>query len=169
MGICTSLYLVIALAGYFTYGSNVAGNILDSFPVDIWATIARLGTAFVVTVSYPLLMHPARDSIVHAINVLAGGKFTDSNMLFYVVAIVLNVTALLGAYFNVPLDLILGITGSIGVVNLSLTVPYIIYYKMFEGEGGIVRKLALPGVIFGVALSVVCAYFTIAPLFGAFQ
>ena len=50
----------VALSGYFTYGSNVEANVLDSFPVETFATVARLGTAFAVTFSYPLLMHPAR-------------------------------------------------------------------------------------------------------------
>jgi hypothetical protein len=52
----------------------VKGNILDSYPVEIWATVARIGTAFVVTVSYPLLMHPSRDSVVHLVGVVSGGK-----------------------------------------------------------------------------------------------
>jgi hypothetical protein len=83
---------------YFTYGDAVAGNILDSFPVEIWATIARIGTAFVVTVSYPLLMHPARDSLIHIINVLMGGKLSDTRskqfqIAFYSIAGILNVIA----------------------------------------------------------------------------
>ena len=166
MVICCGLYLVIAMSGYFTYGSNVAGNILDSFPVEIWATIARIGTAFVVTVSYPLLMHPARDAIVHAIASVTGGKVSEeSNALFYSVASVLNVAALFLAYFNVPLDLILSITGSVGVVNLSLTIPFIFYYKMFEGENGFKRMICIPGIVFGLVMTIVCAYYSIAPLF----
>lgn len=169
LAVCTSLYLIIALAGYFTFGSVVTSNILDSYPVEMWATIARLGTAFVVTVSYPLLMHPARDSVVHAINVCAGGKFSEGkgfNTLFYVVAAIMNVLALFLAFFNVPLDLILSITGSIGVVNLSLTIPFLFYYKMFEADGGLMRKLCIPAIILSLAASVVCGYFSIAPLFG---
>nr|NP_001106329.1 uncharacterized protein LOC100127288 [Xenopus laevis]AAI55885.1 LOC100127288 protein [Xenopus laevis] len=164
MAICTALYLIIAMCGYFTYGGNVAGNILDSFPVEIWATIARIGTAFVVTVSYPLLMHPARDAVVHAITVATGGK-ASGNVLFYTVAAILNVAALGLAYFNVPLDLILSITGSIGVVNLSLTIPFIFYYKMFEDINGFKRMICIPGAVLGLAASVVCAYYSIAPLF----
>nr|NP_001106330.1 uncharacterized protein LOC100127289 [Xenopus laevis]AAI55886.1 LOC100127289 protein [Xenopus laevis] len=165
MAICALQYLVVALAGYLTYGSNVAGNILDSFPVEIWATIARIGTAFVVTVSYPLLMHPARDAIVHAVNVCAGGRFTGSNVLFYTVATVLNVLALGLAFFNVPLDLILSITGSIGTVNLSITIPFIFFYKLFEDDNGVMRKLCIPGAVVGIVASVVCAYYSIVPLF----
>ena len=52
LGVCCAQYLVVALSGYFTYGDNLKSNILNSFPVDIWATLARIGTAFVVTVSY---------------------------------------------------------------------------------------------------------------------
>ena len=113
-------------------------------------------------------MHPARDAVVHAINVCAGGKFTDSNILFYTVALILNVVAFFGALLNVPLDLILSITGSIGVVNLSLTIPYLFYYKMFEDQGSPLRKAMLPAAALGVALSIVTAVFSIGPLFGMF-
>lgn len=164
--ICTALYLVVALCGYFTYGSNVAGNILSSYPVEIWATIARIGTAFVVTVSYPLLMHPARDACIHILHFITGGKINkDSNIVFYTVATILNVGALGGAYFEVPLDLILSIAGSLGTVNLSLTIPFLFYFKMFAEENDFRRKAAPVGIVFGLAMSIVCAYYSIAPLF----
>lgn len=47
-------------------------------------------------------MHPARDSIVHIIDVCSGGKLSDPRskqfqLVFYAVAAVLNVLALLAA------------------------------------------------------------------------
>ena len=133
--------------------------------MEIWATIARIGTAFVVVVSYPLLMHPARDSVVHILSVLSKGKTDQSQILWYTVAFLLNVLSLGCAYFMMPLDLILGITGSIGVVNLSLTLPFLLYFKLFEDTPGLMRSICIPGIIFGLTMSVVCAYFSLAPLF----
>eukprot|EP01134_Creolimax_fragrantissima_P002366 CFRG2366T1 len=72
MGLTTTLYLIISFCGYFTYGNLVNSNILMSYPISVVASIARLGTAFVVTVSYPLLMHAARDAFIHAVGTLLG-------------------------------------------------------------------------------------------------
>ncbi|KNC77179.1 hypothetical protein SARC_10351 [Sphaeroforma arctica JP610] len=164
MMLTTSLYLIISFCGYFTYGNLVNSNILMSYPISVVASLARLGTAFVVTVSYPLLMHAARDSLIHAIGTCMGyaGKkeqgfeFTDTNTKlgnigFYCTATALNLLAFLFAYFNIDINILLSITGAIGNVNLSFTIPGILYYKMFEENGwSMTRTLCVPFTIFGL-------------------
>ncbi|KNC84751.1 hypothetical protein SARC_03042 [Sphaeroforma arctica JP610] len=164
ISLVTVLYTIIALCGYFTYGENVTSNILDSYPISVPASIARLGTAFVVTVSYPLLMHAARDSVVHAVGTVVtmcgkkdvGVALTDSstkngNIMFYVLAALLNIVALAFAYFQIDINTLLSITGAIGTVNLSFTLPAAIYWKMFEEDGMTLRRiLCVPFGIFGL-------------------
>ncbi|KNC84397.1 hypothetical protein SARC_03390 [Sphaeroforma arctica JP610] len=164
ISLVTVLYVVIALCGYFTYGANVGSNILDSYPLSVPASIARLGTAFVVTVSYPLLMHASRDSVIHAcgtVVVMCGKKeqgvaLTDSsttsgNIMFYIMATILNIVAFAFAYFQIDINMLLSITGAIGTVNLSFTLPAAIYWKMFEEDGMSLRRiLCIPFGIFGV-------------------
>eukprot|EP01134_Creolimax_fragrantissima_P005227 CFRG5227T1 len=164
ISLVTILYIIIAICGYLTYGSNVAPNILDSYPITTVASIARIGTAFVVTVSYPLLMHAARDSMLHIIGTLfgyAGDKqmgieLADhetqiGNIAFYAVATVLNVGAFIFSYFQININVLLSITGAIGIVNLSFTIPPIIYWKLFEDQGFTVYRLAcIPFILFGV-------------------
>eukprot|EP01134_Creolimax_fragrantissima_P005908 CFRG5908T1 len=148
LSVVTVLNVIITMCGYFTYGSNVSSNILDSYPISTVASIARVGTAFVVTVSYPLLMHPARDACIHAINtlmIIAGMQKQGANIssyntrsgkiLYYTTTIFINILAFILAYFNVNINTLLSITGAIGNSNLCYTFPAIIYWRMFEAEG----------------------------------
>eukprot|EP01134_Creolimax_fragrantissima_P000944 CFRG0944T1 len=163
------LYVIISFCGYLTYGINVDSNILMSYPISVIASIARLGTAFVVTVSYPILMHAARDSFIHAIGTIMGyaGKkekgieFTDvntklGNIAFYVIASFLNIVAFIFAYFDVDINVLLSITGAIGNVNLSFTIPALLYFKMFEDEGMTTTRICcIPFVVFGLTTTVI--------------
>ncbi|KNC84750.1 hypothetical protein SARC_03041 [Sphaeroforma arctica JP610] len=164
ISLCTVLYVIIAICGYFTYGANVDSNILDSYPTSVPASIARLGTAFVVTVSYPLLMHSSRDSGMHAIGTIVamcgkkeqGVALTDcstkiGNILFYIMTTFLNIAAFVFAYFQIDINTLLSITGAVGNVNLSFTLPAVIYWKMFEEDGMTLRRmLCIPFSIFGL-------------------
>eukprot|EP00122_Pirum_gemmata_P011208 Pgem_evm1s10375 len=56
-------YLIAGLCGYLTYGDNVKNNILQNFPTGKWyVTVAQLSIVLLVTLSYPLQVHPARIS-----------------------------------------------------------------------------------------------------------
>ena len=92
-----------------------------------------------------------------------------STWVFYSVALFLNIGAAAIAFFDLDLDVILSITGSFGVVNLSLTIPFAFYYKLYGDSTDqwemAKRRICIPGMVFGFAMSVVCAYFSIAPLF----
>eukprot|EP01134_Creolimax_fragrantissima_P002868 CFRG2868T1 len=164
VSLVTVLYAIICVCGYTAFGSNVTPDILDSFPISVVASIARVGTAVVVTFSYPLLMHTARDSCIHACETLfilvgkidQGSSILDhtsksGNILFYATAIVLNLSAFVLAYCHVNFNTILSITGAIGNINLSFTIPALLYWKMFENEGmSWQRASCIPLVFFGV-------------------
>eukprot|EP01134_Creolimax_fragrantissima_P003725 CFRG3725T1 len=169
MMLTTVLYIIISFCGYFTFGDKVSSNVLMSYPISTVASIARLGTAFVVTVSYPLLMHAARDSLIHAIGTIicytgreeTGIAFADTttttgNIAFYCFATVLNLLTLTFAYFDIDINFLLSVTGAIGNVNLSFTIPAMLYFKMFEHEGRtLTRTLCVPFIIFGIVTTVV--------------
>jgi hypothetical protein len=69
------------------------------------------------------------------------------------------------AVLQVPLDFILGITGSIGVCQLSFTIPAIFYFKMFDDKPGFKRMLTIPLFIFGIAATVISFYCNMLPYF----
>lgn len=69
------------------------------------------------------------------------------------------------AVLQVPLDFILGITGSIGVCQLSFTIPAIFYFKMFDDKPGVKRMLTIPLFLFGIAATVISFYCNMLPYF----
>lgn len=70
IGSALLLYLIVAVEGYRTYGSNVMGDILLNYPQTALVTIMRISIAVMVVLSYPLQLDPARrciTSFVHAL------------------------------------------------------------------------------------------------------
>ena len=63
-------YFAVAGGGYATYGSNVTGDLLLSYPRA--AFIARVALAFVVVLSHPCVSHPALPAVRSTINVCFG-------------------------------------------------------------------------------------------------
>ena len=59
------------ICGYFTYGDSVSSNILNDYPTgSLLASIARICIGVSVAISYPLYMHPGRQSLVHAVQLI---------------------------------------------------------------------------------------------------
>lgn len=64
IALALSVYLVVATAGYLTFGDLVCSNILNSYPRTATTAAARLLIACVVLTSYPLLAFEARRSLL---------------------------------------------------------------------------------------------------------
>eukprot|EP00966_Prymnesium_polylepis_P235827 5453888-Prymnesium_polylepis.1 len=55
VGLSLLVYIVLATAGYLTFGSAVKGDILETYPSDsVVVAVARIGISFIVTMCYPL-------------------------------------------------------------------------------------------------------------------
>lgn len=125
-------------------------------------------------------MHPSRDATVHSLKVILGllspslkESFADANskpslIFFYTVAAVLNLASFALALLRVDLNLLLSLTGALGVTNLTFSVPAIFFWKLFEDvtphthnpknllvSDYVKRMLCIPMVLFG--LFVTCA------------
>lgn len=59
------LYVAVGLCGYLTFGDNVGGNIVTTYPYSIFSTIGRFAIVVLVVFSYPLQCHPCRASLNH--------------------------------------------------------------------------------------------------------
>jgi len=64
------LYLVVAWAGYSTFGDNVDSDILNNYPKNGLVTTMRIFVALLVIFSYPLQLDPSRRCITTLINKL---------------------------------------------------------------------------------------------------
>ncbi|KAL2131398.1 hypothetical protein VTI74DRAFT_5154 [Chaetomium olivicolor] len=63
IGSAASVYILVAITGYFTFGSDVKGNIVGMYPPSVASTIAKAAIVALVTFSIPLQIHPCRASI----------------------------------------------------------------------------------------------------------
>ncbi|EER34317.1 conserved hypothetical protein [Candida tropicalis MYA-3404] len=78
------LFIVVGLSGYLTFGQDVDGNVILSYPNGITTTIGRFAIVFMVTFSFPLMIHPARISVNNIyywirMNVLEKEEQVDEN------------------------------------------------------------------------------------------
>ncbi|GMM32976.1 Avt7 protein [Saccharomycopsis crataegensis] len=60
VAISTTLFIIIGLAGYLTFGSNVSGNVILMYDNKLPNIIGRYATIFMVIFSLPLMFHPCR-------------------------------------------------------------------------------------------------------------
>ena len=60
--------MIVAVAGYGTYGSLVQSDILLNYPRNGITTCARIFVALLVAFSYPLQNHPARRSVLSIVD-----------------------------------------------------------------------------------------------------
>lgn len=63
IGSAASVYILVAITGYLTFGSDVKGNIVGMYPQSIASTIAKAAIVALVTFSIPLQIHPCRASV----------------------------------------------------------------------------------------------------------
>ena len=63
IGTAASVYILVAITGYLSYGNNVMGNIVAQYKPSVAATIGRLAIVIMVGLSYPLQVHPCRASV----------------------------------------------------------------------------------------------------------
>ncbi|CAK9440627.1 uncharacterized protein LODBEIA_P46510 [Lodderomyces beijingensis] len=61
--LATLLFVVVGLTGYLTFGANVNGNVILSYPNGWTTTLGRACVVFLVVFSFPLMLHPARISV----------------------------------------------------------------------------------------------------------
>mmetsp|Transcript_556 Transcript_556/g.948 ORF Transcript_556/g.948 Transcript_556/m.948 type:complete len:185 (-) Transcript_556:207-761(-) len=159
MFLCTALYAVTALSGYLTYGHRVSDSLLGSYPYNAECTIARIGFAFLVSVSYPLLMHAARDACVHFIgyirmlatgdnSIIADPYSRKSTILFYSVLAALLLLTYGVAMANLDISFLLSLAGALSMSLLTFSVPGLFYFVLLKEEGNTFTRLTCPFMMF---------------------
>ena len=62
VGLTTTLYTLVAICGYGTYGRNVQSNLLESYPFNTLTSLTRVMVCVLVSFTFPLNCQPARTS-----------------------------------------------------------------------------------------------------------
>lgn len=63
IGSAASIYILVAITGYLSFGSNVLGNIVAQYTPSVASTVGRAAIVVLVMFSYPLQVHPCRASV----------------------------------------------------------------------------------------------------------
>jgi len=63
IGSAASIYILVAITGYLSFGDKIIGNIVAQYTPSVASTIGRAAIVVLVMFSYPLQVHPCRASV----------------------------------------------------------------------------------------------------------
>jgi len=122
----------LALSGYRTYGDWVNADLLKSFPISIFTTIARLCLLVVLCAGFPLQMFQTKNAVC---NIFFGlDAFECSKVKYYSSIIVILLIAWgIGVLID-DLSIMLAFFGATFSVFVGLSLPSYFYIKLFAKE-----------------------------------
>lgn len=167
IGSAASTYILVAITGYLSFGSNVGGNIIGVYPPSITSTIGRAAIVVLVMFSYPLQVHPCRASVDAALkwrwnskSTSASGNSPNRNPLlprsnrgssrgpesmgdtrFAAITTAIIVLSYIVAMTVSSLEAVLAYVGSTGSTSISFILPGLFYYKISSPESDTHQRL----------------------------
>ena len=147
------VYIIVAVAGFVTYGDMVQSDILNNYPASKVAAVARVAITLLVIFSYPLQLNPARKCILSLIQATScggylpvpqpAGKRETGNVHHYAITIIFLLLSLIIALSVTDLGIVLALVGATGSTMISYILPGAIYYKLHPAQPGWRRKVAV--------------------------
>ncbi|KAK6072304.1 transmembrane amino acid transporter [Seiridium cupressi] len=171
IGSAASIYVLVAITGYLTFGDAIKGNIVSMYPPSIASTIAKAAIVVLVLFSIPLQVHPCRASIdavlkwrpnatlrqsqsrshspgSRALLPTAQGRSDHgstapmSDLRFAILSTVILVLSYIVALTVVSLERVLAYVGSTGSTSISFILPGLFYYKISDPDSVHHQRLA---------------------------
>lgn len=153
-----SIYVLVAITGYLSFGSNTEGNIVAQYTPSVFSTVGRAAIVVLVMFSYPLQVHPCRAS-VDAVSkwrpsrgrtqelTPASGSPSRSSLLsnkipvrakpeemselrFATITTAIIILSYMVAMTVNSLDKVLAYVGSTGSTAISFILPGLFYYRI---------------------------------------
>lgn len=163
VGSSATTYIVIAVAGYLSFGDSVGGNIVSMYPPGLYATIGRAAIVILVMFSYPLQVHPCRASVdavlhwrpksssvgndgsPHRLPLLGprGNRNREqmSDLRFALITTSILILSYIVAITVSSLEAVLAYVGSTGSTSISFILPGLFYYKISDPDSATHQKL----------------------------
>ncbi|TAQ84556.1 hypothetical protein B7494_g7130 [Chlorociboria aeruginascens] len=168
IGSAASVYILVAITGYLSFGNNVLGNIVGMYIPSVASTIAKAAIVILVMFSYPLQVHPCRASVDAVLKwrpnsfkrVTPNGSPARSGLRtgvpsqptsrtdgltelrFATITTVIIVLSYFVAMTVSSLDKVLAYVGSTGSTSISFILPGLFYYKISDPESIHHQRLA---------------------------
>lgn len=159
IGTAASIYILVAITGYLSFGDNVYGNIIAQYHPSVASTIGRAAIVVLVMFSYPLQVHPCRASVdavskwrptsmrrqesSPASSPTGSGFLSQHNkstsrakpedmseLRFAIITTLIIILSYLVAMTVSSLDKVLAYVGSTGSTSISFILPGLFYYKI---------------------------------------
>lgn len=161
IGSAASIYVLVAITGYLTFGNTVLGNIVMMYPSSAASTIGKAAIVVLVMFSVPLQVHPCRASLDAVLrwrpnrshrgpdspsnrSLLSNNSGpTDSHgapavamsdMRFALLTTVIIVLAYITSLTVSQLDRVLAYVGATGSTSISFILPGLFYYKISDPD-----------------------------------
>ncbi|KAM3504901.1 hypothetical protein MY10362_003277 [Beauveria mimosiformis] len=156
IGSAGSIYLLVAITGYITFGNSVVGNIIMMYETGVASTIGKAAIVVLVLFSIPLQVHPCRASLDAVLGwrpnrsqnnsgrpgspVLTasrgdhGSTAPMSDMRFALLTTIILTCAYATALSVSSLDRMLAFVGSTGSTSISFILPGLFYYKISDPD-----------------------------------
>ncbi|KAG6367677.1 hypothetical protein INS49_001871 [Diaporthe citri] len=161
IGSAASIYVLVAITGYLTFGNTVLGNIIMMYPSSAASTIGKAAIVVLVMFSVPLQVHPCRASLDAVLrwrpNRAHRGPDSPSNrsllpnssgptdshgapavsmsdMRFALLTTVIIVLAYITSLTVSQLDRVLAYVGATGSTSISFILPGLFYYKISDPD-----------------------------------
>ncbi|KAF3919530.1 hypothetical protein ABW20_dc0101528 [Dactylellina cionopaga] len=165
IGVAASIYILVAITGYLSFGDHLGGNIIAMYKDSVASTIGRAAIVILVMFSYPLQIHPCRASVHNILKwrpakpgslpvptitrtsgsstslpslVSASSSINEpmSDLRFAIISTVLIITTYATAMTVTSLERVLAYVGSTGSTSISFILPGLFYWKISKPGPG---------------------------------
>jgi len=173
VGLGLGLYLCVGGGGYYTFGPEVASDVLAGEPGKLsypdkaaLVIVGRIAIAIVVTMCYPLQVHPGRGCLISLLLKAAPASWAKrdgagSGNTLHVVATSLMVAGTIGTALAVKsLGVILTLIGAVCSTSVQFILPGAAYFLLFTEPGRRKRWFALGQLILGLIIVPLCLTLT---------
>ncbi|KAI0406274.1 transmembrane amino acid transporter family protein [Xylaria palmicola] len=146
-GVSMVACLVMALAGFLTFGDKTLGNVLNNFPADnTMVTVARLCFGLNMLTTLPLEAFVCREVMLNYW--FPGEPFNMNLHLIYSSALVVSAMAL--SLFTCDLGIVFELVGATSAAALAYILPPLCYIKLSSRSWRTYVAMAI--VVFGCAI-----------------
>ncbi|TIB69242.1 hypothetical protein E3Q22_02053 [Wallemia mellicola] len=187
IGVASGLYEIIGVLGYVTFGDNVNSNVMSMYPdTSIFISFGRLAIVILVLSSYPLQVHPCRNSLDKVIRTksekekaLASQdedseddeiiKHPPSKTKHTILTISILLLTWAVSMVVTQLDKVLAFVGSTGSTIISFILPGLFYRALTLNDDEPSRKWLRVGsrllIFYGASVMIFCLAFNFYELF----
>jgi amino acid permease len=168
-GTAATIYILVAITGYISFGNDIGGNIIAQYAPSVSATIGRAAIVVLVMFSFPLQLHPCRASVDAVLKwrptsssakpstmdsssspprntpLLQPGKQRKNTELsetrFAAITTAIIVLSYIVSMTVSSLEAVLAYVGSTGSTSISFILPGLFYYKISSPDSPLHQRL----------------------------